>query len=173
MYVSPSALVSHACTSTPTRLASLAAVLRNPSGALVERDVHVNMRTTGQACFLQGLSSENPTDAEEEAAFMACVPAVAADTCTVADISAMMNDDEPSAACMLCNYLGEGSDGMSASYEESIAAMLACAPPASAGDCTAMDFAAVSANGNPSTACTSLLPTPPWRATPPRFLACG
>ncbi len=172
MYVSPSALVSHACTSIPTRLASLAAVLRNPSGALVERDVHVNMRTTGQACYLQGLSSENPTDAEEEAAFMACVPAVAADTCTVADISAMMNDDEPSDACMLCTYLGV-HDVETVTEEDNVAAMLACAPPASAGDCTAMDFAAVNANGNPSTACTSLLPTPPWRATPPRFLACG
>ncbi len=167
MYVSPSALVSHACTSIPTRLASLAAVLRNPSGALVERDVHVNMRTTGQACVLQGLT-ETPTEEEQVAAFFACVPAVAADTCTVADISALMAEQEPSDACTLCTYLGV-HDVETVTEEDNVAAMLACAPPASAGDCTAEEWSAVNANANLSPACTSLLPTPPWRATPPRF----
>jgi hypothetical protein len=125
------------------------------------------MRTTGQGCALQGLT-ETSTDAEQEAAFIACLPAVAADTCSVADIDALMTEQAPSDACMICTYLGvHGVE--SPTDEQSAAAMLACAPPASAGDCTAMDFAAVNANGNPSTACTSLLPTPPWRATPPRF----
>ena len=129
------------------------------------------MRTTGQACALQGLT-ENSTDEEEAEAFIACLPAVAADTCSVADIDALMAEQEPSDACMICTYLGvHGVENPT--DEQSAAAMLACAPPASAGDCTATDFAAVNADEEPSMACTSLLPTPPWRATPPRFLACG
>ena len=101
----------------------------------------------------------------------ACLPAPAAGQCSHADIGASSDEDEgtvASAACMACMAVGAASIDGEPTDEQGAELLLACAPAASVGDCTAADFETVStAEPSLSTACTSLrLSRPTTQHTP-------
>ena len=163
--------LSQACAcSRPLSVSRLVAVLRACNRCRVWLSVARARATAGATCLAAGLT-QTSTDEERAAALYACLPAPAAGQCSHADIGASSDEDEgtvASAACMACMAVGAASIDGEPTDEQGAELLLACAPAASVGDCTAADFETVStAEPSLSTACTSLrLSRPTTQHTP-------